>query len=284
MRNKDKLQRHILTEQELKQLQSIELELLIEFNRICRKYNIIYSIDGGTLLGAVRHGGFIPWDDDADVIMVRSEYEKFRSVVKKELRQNKYYFQDMDTTPGYRWGYGKLCRKDSSFVRLYQEHMPYEQGVFLDIFVCDNVPDNYCARTICNFISFMYRKFFWSEIGRVSERGIKRFVLWLMAKVPEKILKSSYNRYIRHRNRKDSNWVKCLTFPACNKAYGYKREWYVDTEDIVFENVVLKSSKNKEEYLHFLYGDYMTLPSPEKRKVHPVSKIEFPVNGGTEFE
>ena len=83
MRNKDKLQRHILTEQELKQLQSIELELLIEFNRICRKYNIIYSIDGGTLLGAVRHGGFIPWDDDADVIMVRSEYEKFRSVVKK---------------------------------------------------------------------------------------------------------------------------------------------------------------------------------------------------------
>lgn len=130
MRNKDKLQRHILTEQELKQLQSIELELLIEFNRICRKYNIIYSIDGGTLLGAVRHGGFIPWDDDADVIMVRSEYEKFRSVVKKELRQNKYYFQDMDTTPGYRWGYGKLRRKDSSFVRLNQEHMPYEQGVF----------------------------------------------------------------------------------------------------------------------------------------------------------
>lgn len=104
-------QRHVLTETELKRLQGIELELLVEFDRICRKHGIIYSIDGGTLLGAVRHGGFIPWDDDADVIMVRFEYEKFRSVVKKELNKDKFYFQDMDNTPGIPMGVWKTAPK-----------------------------------------------------------------------------------------------------------------------------------------------------------------------------
>ncbi|MCH1948743.1 LicD family protein [Enterocloster sp. OA13] len=273
-------QRHVLTETELKRLQGIELELLVEFDRICRKHGIIYSIDGGTLLGAVRHGGFIPWDDDADVIMVRFEYEKFRSVVNKELNKDKFYFQDMDNTPGYRWGYGKLRRNNSSFIRLNQEHMPYEQGIFMDIFVCDNVPDNYYIRSICNFISFIYRKFFWSKIGMETERGIKKYLYWIMAKIPEKRLKYSYRKYVRYRNKKMSNWVKCLTFPACNKSYGYKREWYEDTIDIPFENVILKGSRKKEEYLHFLYGDFMSLPPIEKRKVHPVSKIEFPFAGG----
>lgn len=119
-------------------------------------------------------GGFIPWDDDADVIMVRFEYEKFRSVVNKELNKDKFYFQDMDNTPGYRWGYGKLRRNNSSFIRLNQEHMPYEQGIFMDIFVCDNVPDNYYIRSICNFISFIYRKFFlvkdWNGDGKRNKK------------------------------------------------------------------------------------------------------------------
>ena len=99
--------RHILTECELQKLQKVELELLVEFDRICRKHSIPYSIDGGTLLGAVRHKGFIPWDDDADVIMNRKAYQKFSDVVDDELDTDKYYFQDMRRTAGYRWGYGK---------------------------------------------------------------------------------------------------------------------------------------------------------------------------------
>lgn len=271
--------RYNLTDEDLKKLQEIELELLTEFDRICRSHNIIYSIDGGTLLGAVRHGGFIPWDDDADVIMVRSEYEKFKIIADKELDHKRFYLQDMDNTPGYRWGYGKLRRRDSSFVRLNQEHMPYEQGIFMDIFICDNVPGNYYMRSVCNFISYVYRKFFWSEVGKIIEKGYRKKILNLMAKVPEDKLKNSYRKYIRHRNKKYSDWVKCLTFPACNKTYGYKREWYVDTIDVPFENIVLKGSRKKEEYLQFLYGDYMTLPPMEKRKVHPVSEIKFPVKG-----
>ncbi len=270
--------KYVLSEEELKKLQLVELELLVEVDRICRKHGILYSIDGGTLLGAIRHGGFIPWDDDADIIMVRSEYEKFKSVCKQELDDSRFYFQDLDSTPGYRWGYGKLRRKDSSFIRLNQEHMPYEQGIFMDIFICDNVPENYQLRKLCNFVSFLYRKVFWSAVGKETEKGARKILFRVLYLIPEKALKKNYQRYIKHRNKRNSKWVKCLTFPACNKTYGYKREWYEDTVDITFENVVLKGSRKYEEYLEFLYGDYMTLPPIEERKVHPVSKIKFPHN------
>lgn len=93
-----------LDDNKLRQLQKIEIEMLLEIDRICRKHKINYTIIGGTLLGAVRHGGFIPWDDDADVAMLRPEYERFCKVCEKELDNTRFYFQDMDNTPGYRWG------------------------------------------------------------------------------------------------------------------------------------------------------------------------------------
>ncbi|MCI8852952.1 MAG: LicD family protein [Lachnospiraceae bacterium] len=265
--------RRILGEHDLIELHKIELELLIEMDRICRKHNILYSIDGGTLLGAIRHKGFIPWDDDADVIMNREAYQKFISVVDKELDSSKFYFQDMNRTKGYRWGYGKLRRQNTEFIRLNQEHMPYKQGIFLDVFVCDNVPDNYLLRCVCNFHSFIYRKILYSEIGKNVAKGFSKIIYQILNQISEQRLKKSYNAYVKYRNRKHTNTVKCLTFPACNKTYGYKRNWYEETIDIEFENVILKGCKDYDEYLTFLYGDYMKLPPIEKRKVHPVSKL-----------
>ena len=99
-----------ISHEELKKLQRIELEMLIELDRICRKHQVSYSLDGGTLLGAVRHKGFIPWDDDIDVIMLRPEYEKFRSACETELDQTRFFLQDYKSDPHYRWGYEKLRR------------------------------------------------------------------------------------------------------------------------------------------------------------------------------
>lgn len=267
------MSQHILSEEEIQTLHKIELEMLIEFDRICRKHAIKYSIDGGTLLGAIRHKGFIPWDDDADVIMNRSEYEKFKSLIDDELDSSRFYFQDMERTHGYRWGYGKLRRKGTEFIRCNQEYMPYEQGVFMDVFVCDNVPEQYWLRCICNFHSFLYRKIFYAKVGMHRTKGITKAIYRILNLVPEESLKSRYYRYVKFRNKKKSNWVKCLTFPACNKKYGYKREWYEDTVEIEFEGVKLMGAKKYDEYLHFLYGNYMELPPVEKRKVHPVSKL-----------
>ena len=270
-RSSDK--QYILSDEDMHSLHKTELELLDEFSRICKKYKINYSIDGGTLLGAVRHGGLIPWDDDADVIMLRSEYNKLKAVCKKELNSAEFYFQDMDNTEGYRWGYGKLRKKNTRFVRLGQEHMPYEQGIFMDIFPCDYVPDNYLMRCICNFHCYIYRKIFWSAVGRKYSEGIKKYIFKLLYKIPEKNLKKSFNRYVHFRNKKPTKTVKCLTFPACNRTYGYKKEWYVDTCDLQFEGKIFKGSKKYDEYLKFLYGDYNKLPPENDRKVHPVSEF-----------
>ena len=269
------VQRHYLTNEELMRVQRTELELLIEFDRICRKHGIIYSLDGGTLLGAVRHGGFIPWDDDADVIMNRIEYEKLIKILDKELDIEKFYFQDINRTPGYRWGYAKLRRKGSKFIRTNQYHLPYEQGIFLDIFVCDNVPEFYPARVIVNFHSFLYRKKFYSVVGVKNSTGLARLIYKLLAKIPEEKLKKDYNKYVCHRNKKDSRYSKCLTFPACNRFFGYKKEWYSDVEERVFENHSFLACKKYDEYLSFLYGDYMKLPDIENRKAHPVIEVQF---------
>ena len=275
MADKKTLHQYILTNTDLKKLHAVLLELLVEFDRICRKYDIPYSIDGGTLLGAVRHGGFIPWDDDADVIMNRSAYDKFVNIIDDEVDTDKYYFQDIRRTKGFRWGYGKFRKTGTKFVRLGQEYMPYEQGVFIDVFVCDNVPDNYVLRSICNFHSFLYRKAFYSTVGVHTSSGSTKMVYYMLNSIPEEKLKTSYFKYIKRRNRKETHWVKCLTFPAINKTYGYKRSWYADTVDMRFEGKILRGCRKYDEYLTFMYGDYMKLPPVDKRKCHPVSEFRI---------
>lgn len=261
----------------LRRLQLTELELLEEVHRICMKCGIHYNIIAGTLLGAVRHGGFIPWDDDADVALLRPEYERFRKACRTELDQSRFYFQDQRNTPGYRWGYGKLRRKDTLFLREYQQHMPYQQGVFIDVFPLDYVPENYNLRRIHNLKCFFYRKFFWAEAGRKADPNpVMRLLYRMMAKVPEQKLKKSFYRFIQKSNRNKSGWVRILTFPTPNRAYGYREDWYLQSEEFLFEGRRFQGIRDFEEYLTFKFGNYRELPPESKRKIHPVSQIKLP--------
>ncbi|MBR0442212.1 MAG: LicD family protein [Firmicutes bacterium] len=260
----------------LRRLQMTELELLKEADRICRKNGIRYNIIAGTLLGAVRHGGFIPWDDDADIAMLRDDYERFRVACKKDLDTDRFYFQDHVTTEGYRWGYGKLRRKDTLFLREHQEHMPYEQGVFIDVFPLDPVPDRWAGRAAVNFYCFLIRKMLWSKVGRVADpSALKRRIYRILDSVPEEKILSAYDRLIGASARWDSRWVRILMFPTPNREYGYLKRWYETSEDISFEGTVFPGIRDREEYLSFKYGDYMTLPPEGRRKTHPVSDIRL---------
>ena len=265
-----------LSKEELRQLQFIELELLVEVDRICRKCDIRYSIIAGTLLGAVRHKGFIPWDDDADVAMLRPEYERFREACKKELDKSRFYFQDHRNTRGYRWGYGKLRRKGTLFLRENQEHMPYRQGIFIDIFPLDNVPDNYFLRSLQNFECFCIRKILWSEVGKKADRRLyMRAWYSLLSQLPQKAVKRFYHRLIHKSNQIQGRMVRILMFPTPNAEYGYYRCWYENSRNIVFEGKVFQGIKEYDSYLSFKYGKYMEFPPEEKRKVHPVSLLKL---------
>lgn len=265
-----------LDPQTLRALQLTQLEMLEEVDRICKKRGIHYSIIAGTLLGAVRHGGYIPWDDDADVALLRPEYEKFREACETELDKSRFYFQDHRNTPGYRWGYGKLRRKDTVFLREHQEHMPYEQGVFIDVFPLDGVPDNGLLRGVKNFECFCVRKVLWSRVGKIADQSPwKRNVYRLLDHIPERRVLRYYDGLVRRAGRTETRFVRILTFPTPNRTYGYERKWYEDSADIAFEGRVFQGIRDYDEYLSFKFGDYRTLPPEEQRKAHPVSKIRL---------
>lgn len=265
-----------LDKEQLRQLQMIELEMLIEVDRICMKYHIQYNIIGGTLLGAVRHNGFIPWDDDADLAMLRSEYNRFKEACAVELDYSRFYFQDADETEGYRWSYGKLRRKNTLFLREHQEHMPYEQGVFIDIFPIDNVPDNYIFRAINGFHCFCIRKIFWAEVGKIADQNaVKRFFYKGLSRIPrEKVLKH-YNSLVRKRNKRETKRARIALMPVPNRGFGYVRKWFASSTDYTFEGHVFKGIADCHDFLSYEFGDYMELPPEEKRKVHPVSDIKL---------
>jgi lipopolysaccharide cholinephosphotransferase len=269
-------QQYYISEEELKRIQEIQQELIREVARICRKCGIHFNMVGGTMLGAIRHQGYIPWDDDADIGFLRTEYEKFREACKSELNHEKYYMQDLRDTEGYRWGYGKLRRKNTEFIRLNQEFMPYEQGISIDLMPFDNVPDSYIARRIHFFRCFLYRKIFWSEVGSKSEKNVWiRFLYRFLRMIPMKQVIKSYQHFIDSSQNKKTQLVRILTFPTPKRVYGYERRWYTQIKPYPFGDMMLPGAKDYDGYLQVKYGDYMELPPEEKRKTHPISKLKL---------
>ena len=266
-----------LTEEELRQVQRIELEMLCEVDRICRKRHIHYSIASGTLLGAVRHRGFIPWDDDADVAMTREEYRRFVVACQTDLDTSRFCFQDMDTTPGYRWGYGKIRRKNSLYVREHQENMPYEQGIFIDVFPRDGVPDGLLAERLFTFAAFCLRKSMWSAVGRyTSPQRWQRVLYTFLYLVSKPWLKCAYHGMVAIANRRPRKRVRVLTSPMYSGGKGYPAKWYRHYGNMDFEGCRLMVQSHYKEWLALEYRDYMTLPPLAQRQTHPVSIFRLP--------
>lgn len=268
-----------LSKEKLRNLQLTELEMIAEVDRICRKNNIEYSLDGGTLLGAIRHKGFIPWDDDADVIFTRREYAKFYKCCKNDLNTEKFFLQEYRTDPGYRWGYAKLRRLGTEFVRFGQEHTQYKKGVCIDLFVVDNVPDQYLLRRLYYAYNYCIRKILYSDVGRVqAESGFLRAWYRLLYLIPRNKAFKARNHFASKCNKKETKLVSHLTHPYPSKKtkYGMPAECFKEFIDLEFEGFYFKGFKQYDKYLSLLYGDYMKLPPEDKRKVHAASKLELP--------
>lgn len=267
-----------LSGKELRKLQLNLLEMLIEVDRICRKNHIKYSLDGGTLLGAVRHHGFIPWDDDVDVIMRREEYEKFYQACKKDLDESRFFLQEYRTDPYYRWGYEKLRRKGTEFVRLGQEHMKNKTGIFLDIFVVDNVPDNPFLRRIHYCACFVIRKLLYSELGMKSAptKGLRKWYAFLYRAIPRNVIFKWRNQIAERCNRKRTKLVRHMTHTYAISRYGMPGSCFDEMIDMEFEGYKFRAFQQYDKYLVALYGDYMKLPPKEAQIAHlAVSKISL---------
>ncbi|WP_368654380.1 phosphorylcholine transferase LicD [Ornithinibacillus sp. 4-3] len=262
-----------LNTEQLKKLQTEMLSLLVEFDRICIKYNIPYFLFAGTLLGATRHHGFIPWDDDIDVAMHRKDYNKFKEVVKKELDQNTYFFQSQETDQYYNWVFDRLRLNNTVYKRVGQEHLKYHSGIFLDIFPLDDLSENKLKQFITINMCKICKKALWAPVGvKHGKNMIHRLVFKLLNYIPRRLLIFIYEYFAITFNKKKTSLIASHNVSTII----FKKEWCQESIKLEFEDLKFYAPIKYHDFLEEHYGNYMKLPPEEERKGHHyVSYIKF---------
>ena len=256
-----------LRPEELKKLQSEILDLLVEFDRICRAGGIRYFLSCGTLLGAVRHHGFIPWDNDADVEMLREDYEKLVKLVPELIDSDHFFFQDSTTDPDYNWPYGKLRQKGTRYVRPGQAVLKQQDGICIDVFVLDTMAPGYFGQRFQYFFTCFCRKVLWSSVGMTAlESPFLRGVFRLLHLIPRNAALRWYERVATWWRGQATGWLGFFnTGRSSARSYAYRSSWYQGDLSCEFEGHAFNIPNGYDEILKVKYQDYMKLPPPEKR-------------------
>lgn len=251
----------------IRQLRNIQLEILTDIDRFCQEHEINYSLCGGTLLGAVRHKGYIPWDDDIDIMMVRPDYERFMSLYVSEDN----YMIDFSKEKGYRETFVKICRKDTLMVDQLLQRT--ELGINIDLFPIDGVPSENPQAYVQNIVFLKERiARFCPYYKLLKQRKIKMY--WLLKFMTKRLinlnfkpilkLKSEFNDILKSNNFIDSKYAGVIS-----GSYGVKeivnKDVFLNFELLEFEGRKFSAISNYDEYLSSIYGDYMVLPPMDKR-------------------
>ena len=250
-------------------IRKIQLAMMDFIDALCREKGIRYSLCGGTLLGAVRHHGYIPWDDDIDIFMLRPDYKRFIEEVGK-IGGTRYKIFSPFTDGKYYYPFAKLC--DSSTRILERNDRPLsEMGVYIDIFPVDGLPNEEKKRE-----RYWSRIKIWKRLntmvyqkrvnGENSARRIfRRLMFFLLKPMKPNRLAKYLNALSTEYKVEESEFVAVSIF-----GYGKKEQFPVSVfsefEDISFEQKQYRAIKNYDLYLSNLYGDYMTLPPVEQRQ------------------
>lgn len=256
----------VLGEKDLEKLKSLQLEMFKIFIKICDKYSLRYYLNGGTCLGAVRHKGFIPWDDDIDVGMPRPDYERFMEIAESEL-PDCYFLQNSKTDPDFPMGFAKIRACNTTFIESTVSHLNINHGVYFDIFPLDG----YCTKPLFK----LKRKLYVIAVSKIfnnksAKKGLKKFIVGILSSlIPDYrvardkliILTSgcSYDKYEMVANYYGA-WGEKEVFPR-EKCLG---EGSVG----MFEGISVVLPADPDDYCTRLYGDYMKLPPEDKRVTH----------------
>ncbi len=256
----------------MNQLQEKQLEILLEIDRACKKHNITYMLDGGTLLGAIRHKGFIPWDDDLDIMMNLKDYKKFLKVAEKELN-SKFFLQCCDTDRWYLM-YTKIRMNGTTMIEQNYEKINFHQGIWVDIFPIVGLDKDEKKlknkNKALSFSNLLLQDAFFDVTPNLSVKlkAIKLIPLSLRRTVA-KIIRWFIFKNIKNYEYADTYWGFDLT-PR------FRSKWFEEVTYKQFEGHSFPVPKMYDEFLSCLYGDYMTPPPPDKRNGgHYISVLDF---------
>jgi licD1 protein len=270
----------------LKEIQNLEFYILKEFAKFCEEHKLFYMLTYGTLLGAKRHNGFIPWDDDIDVMMPRDDYEKFVLLVKRLNNLDRIELLDSSQNE-YFYPFAKLCLKNTV---AEQEDSKAIHGVWLDIFPIDKVPADRIKRILfhkklifCRALIISYNTDF-----KTMKNDWKWFVKYVLAIISGLIGCKRITRYAEREAKKynntDSNLYSAVVWQISSKGNISEKNLKIKIKE-KFENELFNIPLGYDEYLKELYGDYMQLPPIDKRKNHYL-KVYYKkneVSGYTKF-
>lgn len=277
-----------ISDSQREQVKSIVLEIYIDIQEYCRRNGIVPFLVGGSALGAVRHQGFIPWDDDLDVGMIRKQYDKFVLGFRREYR-DKYVINCAGKSKNAKTRFTKVMKKGTICRELVGPSEDYLNGIFVDIFPIDNVPNNRIIRALkgcyCNALEFISSQVFYKEFENKEILTVLRNT-------------GRVNYYVRRtvgnifRFKKSSEWfakidtierwkdeksLYCSIIPGRKHYFGeiIRRDIIFPERYVKFDNIVAPVFCDVEAYLSNLYGDYMKIPPEDKRERHMVRELKF---------
>ena len=257
----------------MKKVWAILLDMLVEFDRVCKKHNITYFASGGTMLGAVRHKGFIPWDDDIDLMMFRDQYENLCQIAPYEFK-HPYFFQTQYTDFGSLRGHAQLRNSETTGILKTElgKKKLFNQGIFIDIFPLDAVVNDKTLfeKQYQDAMTYRNRSFYWSGWTKEGFIPSKFSIITLIKKCSSILFNSIIKKYVnknyrrfeetcKRYNSQNTEMVSTLSFIFNEELHFKFRSDYTELIDMDFEFIKIPVGANYDHGLTKRYGDYKTV-------------------------
>lgn len=270
-----------MNEYDLELLHSLLNKLAEEVKRICNDNNIRYSLTGGSMLGAIRHKGFIPWDDDMDIAMLREDYDRFIEACKTQIGPE-YEIQTIENDENYFYGFAKVLLKDTYLVQYCHENTKQKKGIYIDIFPLDNVPEARKEKQHQKRVNYLLMKMLDRKYGVAIEdkNSVLKFLGFHLLDILNIPFSGKFLKRKLVENMKKFDDEKTDTVCNLGGYYGYDKEttyrkYFEDNIVVPFENTEFSIIKDYDTFLRTVYGDYMKLPPKEKRHTHGFRSLDF---------
>ena len=262
----------------LTKLHQVQIELLDEFVRICEKHNLTYFLIYGTLLGEVRHQGVIPWDDDIDVGMPRSDYDKFLKIAPTEL-DSKYFLDCLEYNDDYYLPFAKIKKNGTIFDEEISHCLNNHKGIFMDIFPLENVYANNVFLKYHSLMAFSITDtIFYKQKMKTLKNTIHPIIVRCLSILPKKSLQHIQRKHMTYCHDDNSMYMSVL-----GAGYGYRKDVNLRSnimppKKVIFAGKEYNGMHDNDQYLKHIYGNYLELPPVEKRRNHMPLEIDFGKN------